>query len=202
MGSAGSGVRPVSPALADGFFTPEPPGKPSVQFSSVAQSCQTLWDPMGCSTPGLPVHHRLPGSPNSFLYIHSKEHFQNCVSQGLEEVLRALLQGVFGHVTVGWLVKSEIHRVSWEFYKRLKLLSPHSLFFREASDLLSRSSRWLNLAPPDEQGSSPLTKVNWLWTWFTSTKFLHSNSWERVWLNNWRLSPCQVHASKDHHEVC
>ena len=32
----------------------------SVQFSSVAQSCPTLCDPMNSSTPGLPVHHQLP----------------------------------------------------------------------------------------------------------------------------------------------
>ena len=32
----------------------------SSQFSSVAQSCLTLCDPMDCSTPGLPVHHQLP----------------------------------------------------------------------------------------------------------------------------------------------
>ena len=32
----------------------------SVQFSSVAQSCPTLCDPMNRSTPGLPVHHKLP----------------------------------------------------------------------------------------------------------------------------------------------
>ena len=32
----------------------------SVQFSSVAQSCPTLCDPMNCSTPGLPIHHQLP----------------------------------------------------------------------------------------------------------------------------------------------
>ena len=31
----------------------------SVQFSSVAQSCPTLCDPMNCSMPGLPVHHHL-----------------------------------------------------------------------------------------------------------------------------------------------
>ena len=30
------------------------------QFSSVAQSCPTLCNPMNCSTPGLPVHHQLP----------------------------------------------------------------------------------------------------------------------------------------------
>ena len=34
----------------------------SVQFSSVAQSCLTLCDPMNRSTPGLPVHHQLPES--------------------------------------------------------------------------------------------------------------------------------------------
>ena len=33
---------------------------PSGQFSSVAQSCPTLCDPMNRSTPGLPVHHQLP----------------------------------------------------------------------------------------------------------------------------------------------
>ena len=38
----------------------------SVQFSSVAQSCPTLCDPMNRSTPGLPVHHQLP----EFTQIH------------------------------------------------------------------------------------------------------------------------------------
>ena len=33
----------------------------SIQFSSVAQSCPTLCYPMNRSTPGLPVHHQLPG---------------------------------------------------------------------------------------------------------------------------------------------
>ena len=32
----------------------------SVQFSSVAQSCPILCDPMNRSTPGLPVHHQRP----------------------------------------------------------------------------------------------------------------------------------------------
>ena len=34
----------------------------SVQFSSVAQLCLTLCNPMNCSTPGLPVHHQFPES--------------------------------------------------------------------------------------------------------------------------------------------
>ena len=34
----------------------------SVQFSSVTQSCLAVYNPMDCSTPGLPVHHQLtPG---------------------------------------------------------------------------------------------------------------------------------------------
>ena len=32
----------------------------NLAFSSVTQSCLTLWDPMDCSTPGFPVHHQLP----------------------------------------------------------------------------------------------------------------------------------------------
>ena len=40
--------------------------QPLVQFSSVAQSCPTLCDPMNHSTPGLPVHHQLP----DFTQIH------------------------------------------------------------------------------------------------------------------------------------
>ena len=56
-------IKSASPVLVGGFFTTEPPGKPTghlVQFSSVAQSCPTLCDPMNRSTPGLPVHHQLP----------------------------------------------------------------------------------------------------------------------------------------------
>ena len=34
--------------------------KSSVPFSSVAQSCLTLCDPLNRSTPGLPIHHQLP----------------------------------------------------------------------------------------------------------------------------------------------
>ena len=32
----------------------------SAQFNSVTQLCQTLCDPMDCSTPGFPVHHQFP----------------------------------------------------------------------------------------------------------------------------------------------
>ena len=38
----------------------------SGQFSSVAQLCPTLCDPMDCGTPGLPIHHQLP----EFIHTH------------------------------------------------------------------------------------------------------------------------------------
>ena len=48
-----------------------------LQFSSVAQSCLTLCNPMNCSTPGLPVHHQLRSSLKlmsiKMWYIHTKK---------------------------------------------------------------------------------------------------------------------------------
>ena len=40
------------------------------QFSSVAQSCPTLWDPMECSTPRLPIHHQLPESTQTHVRVN------------------------------------------------------------------------------------------------------------------------------------
>ena len=62
-------VSRISPALAGRFFAISTTWEAFIyttnvpnllQFSSVAQSCPTLCDPMNCSTPGLPVHHQLP----------------------------------------------------------------------------------------------------------------------------------------------
>ena len=55
----------VSPERASGGLdaaqsTMSTPQEGSVQFSSVAQLCPTLCDPMNYSMPGLPVHHQLP----------------------------------------------------------------------------------------------------------------------------------------------
>ena len=38
------------------------------QFSSVTQSCVRLYDPMDCSTPGLPVHHQLQEFTQTYLH--------------------------------------------------------------------------------------------------------------------------------------
>ena len=46
----------------------EPSDETSVQFSSVAQSCLTLCDPMDCTTPGFPVHHQLLALTQTHVY--------------------------------------------------------------------------------------------------------------------------------------
>ena len=40
----------------------------NIQSSSVAQSCPTLYNPMDCSTPGLPLHHQLPQSTQTHVH--------------------------------------------------------------------------------------------------------------------------------------
>ena len=50
-----------SPQLEKSLCSNEDLALPKIiQFSSVAQLCPTLCDPMDCSTPGLPVYHQLP----------------------------------------------------------------------------------------------------------------------------------------------
>ena len=48
----GNGDKALRISLISGFGSP-------VMFSSVAQTCPTLCDPMDCSTPGFPVHYQL-----------------------------------------------------------------------------------------------------------------------------------------------
>ena len=50
-------VTLVKPLLKKGMYIES---FSSVWFNPVTQSCLTLYDPMNCSTPGLPVHHQLP----------------------------------------------------------------------------------------------------------------------------------------------
>ena len=46
----------------------------SVQFSSVAQSCLILCNPMNRSTPGLPVHHQLPEFTQTHVHCDPMNH--------------------------------------------------------------------------------------------------------------------------------
>ena len=78
--------------------------KESVQFSSVAQLCLTLCNPMNCSTPGLPVHHQLLEFTQTHVIRVSKE-------MGIPDHLICLLRNLYadqeatvrtGHGTTDW----------------------------------------------------------------------------------------------------
>ena len=50
----------------------------SIQFSSVAQLCLTLCNPMNRNTPGLPVHHQSPPKPMSIKSVMPSNHLIFC----------------------------------------------------------------------------------------------------------------------------
>ena len=68
------GIECTSPILTGRFFTTSATWEAQfdlVQFSSLAQSCPTLCDPMNRSTPGLPLHHQLPESTQTHIHLVS-----------------------------------------------------------------------------------------------------------------------------------
>ena len=119
----------------------------SMQFSSVAQSCLTLCDPMDWSTPGLPVHHQLPEfaqthvhwvsdaiQPSHPLSSPSPPAFNLSQHQGLSKWVSSL-----HHVAKGLELQLQHQFFQWIF--RVDFLS----------DELVRSP----CSPRDSQGSSP-----------------------------------------------
>ena len=70
------------------------PINPSVQFSSVDQSCLTPCNPMDCSMPGLPVHHQLP----EFTQTHV--HWVDDAIQPFYPLLSLLLLSIFPSVRI------------------------------------------------------------------------------------------------------
>ena len=104
----------------------------NLQFSSVAQSCPTLWDPMDCSKIGLPVCHQLPEftqihvhqvgdaiQPSYLLPSPSPPAFNLSQHQGLfqwvsfsyqvAKVLELQLQ----HQYFQWIFKIDSFRIDW-----------------------------------------------------------------------------------------
>jgi len=78
------------------------------KFSSLAQSCPTLCNPMNRSTPGLPVHHQLPGSIQ--IHVH-------CVGNAIHLILcrpLLLLHSIFPSTRV--FSNESALRISWPKY--------------------------------------------------------------------------------------
>ena len=64
-----------------------------LQFSSVAQLCSTLCDPMDCSTPGFPVQHRLPEPAQN--HVHRVGDAIQPSHQNLQTLISDMVQQYF-----------------------------------------------------------------------------------------------------------
>ena len=108
---------------------------PSVQFSSVAQSCLTLCDPMNCSTPGLLVHPQ-PWSLPRLVYIElvmPSSHLILCPSL-------LLLPSIFPSIKV--FSNESALRIRWTKYWSLSFnISPSN----KHPGLISFMMDWLDL---------------------------------------------------------
>ena len=102
-----------------------------VQFSSVAQSCPTLCDPMDCSMPGLPVHHQLPELAQT--HVHR-------VSDAIQPDHLLLLHPIFPSIRV--FSNESALQIRWPKYWSFSFnISPSN----EHAGLISFKIDWLDL---------------------------------------------------------
>ena len=107
----------------------------SVQFSSVAQSCPTLCDPINRSTPGLPVHHQLPEFTQTHVHrvMMPSSHLIPCCRL-------LLLPSIFPSIRI--FSNESALRIRWPKYWRFSFsISPSN----EYSGLISFRMDWLDL---------------------------------------------------------
>ena len=105
------------------------------QFRSVAQSCPILYDPMDCSTPGLPVHHQLPEFTQTHLHLVSDaiQPSHPLLSPSPPAFNLSQHQGLFKWV-------SSLHQW-WKYWRFSFSISPSN----EYSGLISFRMDWLGL---------------------------------------------------------
>ena len=108
---------------------------PLLHFSSVAQSCPTLCEPMDCNTPDLPVHHQLPGFTQTHVHwvgdvIQPSHHLSTLI----------LLPSIFPSIRV-FSNKSLLHIRCPKYWHFSFIISPS----KEYSGLISFRIDWLDL---------------------------------------------------------
>ena len=107
----------------------------SPQFSSVTQSCLTLYNPMDCSMPGFPVHHQLPEPAQTHVHhiMMPSNHLILC-----HPLL--LTPSIFPSIRV-FSNESVLH-IKWPKYWSFSFsISPSN----EYSELISLRMDWLDL---------------------------------------------------------
>ena len=104
------------------FFLYFPSSVLLIQFSSVAQSCPTLCDPMNFSTPGLPVHHQLPDFTQTL--VHWDDAIQP--SHPLLSPSPPALSLSQHHCLFKWVSSSHQVAKYWSFSFKISPSSEHS----------------------------------------------------------------------------
>ena len=136
----------------------------SVQFSSVAQPCPTLCNPMNCSTPGLPVHHQLPEFTQTHVHWVSDaiQSSHPLSFPSLPDPNPSQHQGLFH-----WANSS--HEVA----KVLEFQLQHQSFqWTPRTDLLQDGLVGFPCSPRDSQESSPTSQFKSINS--SALSFLHS----------------------------
>ena len=119
----------------------------SVQFSSVAQSCLTLCDPMDCSTPGFPVYHQ-PLELTQLMLIESVMPFNHFI------LCYPLLLPPSNFPSIRVFSNESVLHIRWPKYWSFSFsISPSN----EYSGLISFRMDWLDLLAVQEtlKESSP-----------------------------------------------
>ena len=116
----------------------------SIQFSSVAQLCPTLCNPMECRMPGLPVHHQLPE------FIQTHVHWVSDINQPSHPLSypSSPAFNVSQHQGLFKWVSSSVAKVRWPKYWSFNI-SPSN----EHSGLISFRMDWLGPSPCGPRGS-------------------------------------------------
>ena len=122
-----------------------------LKFSSVAQSCLTLCDPMDCSSPGLPVHHQLPEFTQTHVcWVGDAIQPSHPLSSPSPPALNlSQHQGL-----LKWV--SSLHQVARVFALQLQHQSFQWIF---RTDLLYHGLVWSPCSPKDSQESSPALQL-------------------------------------------
>ena len=114
----------------------------TLAFSSVAQSCLTLCDPMDGSKPGLPVHHQLPELAQTHVHRVS-----DAIQPSHPLLSPSLLPSIFPSIRV-FSNESALH-IRWpEYWSFSFSISPSN----EYSGLISFRMDWL-VGSPAVQGT-------------------------------------------------
>ena len=120
------------------------------QFSSVAQLCLTLCDPMNCSTPGFPVHHQRQklAQTHGHRVVMPPNHLSLC-----HPLL--LLPSIFPSIKV--FSNESFLCISWPKYCIGASASASVLHSNEYSGLISFTIAWFDLRAVQRTLKSPPT---------------------------------------------